>query len=393
MKPQRILYWEWHSFLKTGARRALCALVPEVTVFSYQMENWEQDDRFCAAFLAALKKQPVDAVFSVNFNPLISSICQEQGVPYLSWVYDAPLHIRDLSPLKNEVNHTYFFDRGEAESLRNQGYPVLDLPLAGDIATFQETIGKASQAERERYRSEVAFVGQLYQTEYEYYMGPLTPYQRGFLEGILNAQGKVYGGYFLPELLTEDFLNGLNDRYRAASGGTVSVTERELAYLLAQEDTRRERLLALSLLGRRFPVDLYSTSEDERLPKRQDGQNIGVRCHPYTDYYKTMPLIFAGAKINLNISLKCIRTGVPLRVFDVLSCGGFLLTNFQAELPELFNLGEELVCYQSMEELVALADFYLKHEDERRRIAENGKRRIETDYTPEKQMKKILEKV
>ncbi len=393
MNVQRILYWEWHSFLKTGAERALRSLVPEVTVFSYQMDDWEKDDRFCEAFLAALKKEPFDAVFSVNFNPLISTICQEQGVPYLSWVYDAPLHIRDLSPLKNEVNRTFFFDRGEADSLRNAGYPMLDLPLAGDAATFQKTIEKTSAAERERYRSEIALVGQLYQTEYNYYMGPLTPYQRGFLEGILNAQGKVYGGYLLPELMTKDLLDGLNERYRVASNGTASITERELTYLLAQEITGRERLMALSLLGRRFPVELYSTNEDERLPKRGGGQETGVCCHPYIDYYNVMPLVFAGAKINLNISLKCIRTGVPLRVFDVLACGGFLLTNFQAELPELFNLGEELVCYQNMEELVTLTDFYLKHDDERRRVAANGRRRVELDYTPEKQMKKILEKV
>ncbi len=393
MKAQKILYWQWHSFLKTGAERALRSLVPEVTVFSYQLENWEKDDRFCETFLAALKKEPFDAVFSVNFNPLISQICQEQGVPYLSWVYDAPLHIRDLSPLKNEVNRAYFFDRGEAETLRSEGYPVMDLPLAGDVVTFQQTIKEASSAERERFRSEIALVGQLYQTEYAYYMGPLTPYQRGFLEGILNAQGKVYGGYFLPELLTKELLNGMNERYHAASGGSAAITEKELIYLLAQEITGRERLMALSLLGRRFPVDLYSTNEDERLPKWDEARGAGVRCHAYIDYYSMMPLVFASAKINLNISLKCIRTGVPLRVFDVLSCGGFLLTNFQAELPELFNPGEELVCYQSMEELVTLTDFYLKHDEERRRVAENGRQRIEADYTPEKQMKKILEKL
>lgn len=393
MKIQRILCWQWRSFLKTGVERALQALVPEVTFFFYQMEDWEKDDRFCEAFLAALKKVPFDAVFSVNFNPLISRICHEQGVPYLSWIYDAPLHIRDLSPLRKEENHAFFFDRGEAQSLRNEGFPVLDFPLAGDAETFQRTIDKAPAAKRERYRSEIALVGQLYQTEYNYYMGPLTPYQRGFLEGILNAQGKVYGGYLLPELVTKDLLRGLNDRYRSASGGTASITERELTYLLAQEITSRERLMALSLLGRRFPVELYCTKGDERLPIRAEGQQTGVRCHPYIDYYNGMPLVFAGAKINLNISLKCIRTGVPLRVFDVLSCGGFLLTNFQAELPELFHPGEELVCYQSMEELVTLTEFYLKHDEERRRVAENGRRRILSDYTPEKQLKKILEKV
>ena len=106
-----------------------------------------------------------------------------------------------------------------------------------------------------------------------------------------------------------------------------------------------------------------------------------------------MPLAFANAEINLNISLKCIRTGVPLRVFDVLSCGGFLITNFQAELPELFEIGRELVCYSSVAELKELVDYYLRHEEERKRIAENGLRRIQECYTPEIQMKKIFGKI
>ena len=55
-----------------------------------------------------------------------------------------------------------------------------------------------------------------------------------------------------------------------------------------------------------------------------------------------MPIIFHQSKINLNLTAKSIRSGLSLRIFDVLGCEGFLITNYQAELPEHFNIGEDL---------------------------------------------------
>lgn len=393
MTGKTVLYWQWNSFLKAGVQHAFSALGLSFDTFFYQLTDWEGDEAFREAFAAALGKKSYDAVFSINFNPMISTICEEKGVPYLSWVYDSPLHIRELAPLKNSVNRIFFFDRGEAEEYRAQGIPAEYLPLAGDIRTFQRVIDTASAADRARYSAEIAFVGKLYQTDYNYYMGPLDEYLRGYLEGIVTSQGKVFGGYIIPNLITDELLDRLNERYRAASGGTASIEKRELTYLLAQEVTARERYLILALLGEHYAVDLYSPDRDERFLDRKNGEHTGVLTHPYVDYETKMPLVFAHAKLNLNISLKCIRTGIPLRVFDILSCGGFCLTNFQAELPEYFELGEEVVCYGSIEEMKALADFYLKNDTERERIAQNGRRRIEVDYTPEKQLAKIFEKI
>lgn len=73
---------------------------------------------------------------------------------------------------------------------------------------------------------------------------------------------------------------------------------------------------------------------DERL------NNVNNRG--YIDYYSQMPKAFYNAKINLNISLKIIQSGIPLRVLDVLACKGFLITNYQAEIMEYFTPGKIL---------------------------------------------------
>ena len=48
------------------------------------------------------------------------------------------------------------------------------------------------------------------------------------------------------------------------------------------------------------------------------------------------------------------------------------MTNYQSELPELFTIGQDLVSYGSMEEMLDLTAYYLEHDKERKEIAHNG---------------------
>ena len=89
-----------------------------------------------------------------------------------------------------------------------------------------------------------------------------------------------------------------------------------------------------------------------------------------------MPKAFKCSKVNLNISLKTIRTGIPLRVLDILASGGFVISNFQEELAEYFRLGEEIITYGDIEELYYLVNYYLQHEEERKEIADRGLQRV-----------------
>jgi len=374
LKDMRILFYQWHSFMNKGVEKAFSQLGIEYDTLFFQQTDWEKDTGLGRLVEKQLETKEYTMVFSVNFAPIISAICEEKNMIYVSWVYDAPIHIRDLSALKNSCNRIFFFDKIQAEGFKAQGINAFHMPLAGDIYSFA---GKAKG-----YKADVSLVGKLYQTEYNYYQGPLTAHQRGYLDGILNAQMKVYGGYFLDSMLDELLLKGLNESYYKASNGTVSITKEELEFMMASEITGRERYLALALLSKNYDVELYSTDKDERLSS--------VRYKGYADYYSQMPLVFKESKVNLNISLKIIKSGVPLRVFDVLASGGFLLTNYQPELPELFVMGEELAVYESIEDLYAKADFYIRNDRAREAIAMRGNEAIRKYYTFKQQIEKIL---
>ena len=59
---------------------------------------------------------------------------------------------------------------------------------------------------------------------------------------------------------------------------------------------------------------------------------------------------------------------------------GFVLTNYQSEIPEYFEIGQDLKTYASEEELLDKIGYYLSHEQERKAIAQNGYRKAKECY-------------
>lgn len=379
----KLLYFQWNSFMNPGIERALRRMGMPYDTFYYQFTDWEKDDTFCEQFEEKVKCGEYAKVFSVNYSPLISAVCERNQIEYISWVYDCPIHIRDFGSLQNRCNTIYFFDRMQAEENQKKGINAKHMPLAVDTDVFRETYEKGPDASNARkYQTDIALVGKLYQTEYQHYTQPLTPYQHGYLEGIIAAQLKVYGGYLIPELLTDELLENLNVSYAKASQNKVQIDKRELEYMLACETTGRERYIGLGLLSGHFRTALWSNEKDDRLTR--------VEYNGYADYYKQMPYIFHLSKINLNIALRAIQTGISLRVLDIMGCEGFVLTSYREEIAEHFKNGEECVIYEDVEDMYMKAKFYVEHETERQRIARNGYERVKRDFTFEKALQAML---
>lgn len=72
---------------------------------------------------------------------------------------------------------------------------------------------------------------------------------------------------------------------------------------------------------------------------------------------------------------------VTPRVFEVAGCGSFHICNFNKQLSKLLEIGEEIVCFKTKEDLKRLIKYYLVNEDEREAIAKNGQKRVYKDHT------------
>ena len=107
---------------------------------------------------------------------------------------------------------------------------------------------------------------------------------------------------------------------------------------------------------------------------------------------RKVPKVFHLSKINLNMTIKSIQSGLPLRILDIMGCGGFLMTNYQAELTDYFEIGRDLEAYSSLEELVEKCAFYLEHDDIRQEIAHNGYEKIKQHHTYPHRIAEMLRK-
>ena len=111
------------------------------------------------------------------------------------------------------------------------------------------------------------------------------------------------------------------------------------------------------------------------------------------DYETQMAPAFSYSRINMNPTMRCIHSGIPQRALDIMGSGGFLLSNWQPELAEAFADGESAALYASRDEMLEKIAWYLGHEDERKRIAANGRTIVEQQFTYEIALKKILQRV
>ena len=100
---------------------------------------------------------------------------------------------------------------------------------------------------------------------------------------------------------------------------------------------------------------------------------------------------FTKINININAWYNYIPSGVSLRIFDIPACGGFLITDFVEELPDLYKLPDEMETFKTQDEFIDKIKYYIKNASLREKIAENGYKRVIADHTYEIRMKQLLD--
>lgn len=335
-----------------------------------------------------LENNPVDFVFSINFFPYLAEVCNIFHIRYISWVVDSPVMELYTTAITKEYNRVFLFDRALFNEISpyNPG-KIFHFPLAANVEEKEKLFKETSESDKKRFSHDIAFVGSLYTEKCPYDRVKNLPDSiRGYLDGIMAAQEKVYGYYFIEDLLKDDVVEAFKahmEGFYTQPPGSFLTDKRTLSQLyIGNKISANERMHTFKALSERFPVNIYTASDTTKIPKLK---NMGT-AKSLTE----MPVIFNRSKINLNITSKAIRTGLPLRIFDILSSGGFVLSNYQEEIPELFVPGEDMVMYGSYEEMMYLIEYYLDHDKERKAIAESGFERLKSNYTYRIQMQKMI---
>ncbi len=383
-----ILFYRYNSICEPDMIAVLARLGHKVSEVTEEMANKDLGaKRQMELVSGALKAQAYQAVFSVNFFPVVSEVCNIFHVPYVCWVVDCPVMELYSHSIRNPWNRIFLFDYALYEEFCQENPEgIFYLPLGADYQRLDALLEGMTEEDRKEYAAEVSFVGSLYTEKCPYNRLKGDTYLKGYLDGVIEAQLKIYGYNLLEDCITDEVLEGFQKAVpfyqfpeRAAHNHRAA-----MAHLyLGNKVTEQERLRLLKRVSEEFELDLYTASDFSPLP----------RAH-YRGLAKTateMPKIFRLSKVNLNFTSKPIRTGLPLRVWDILGAGGFLLTNFQSEIPEYFEVGKDLETFASEEELVEKVRYYLAHGEEREKIARNGYQKAKEQYSLETRIRQMLE--
>lgn len=338
----------------------------------------------------AIEKCRPAMVFSINFFPAIAEVCHIHSLLYCCWTVDAPVPELYSQAITYDTNRIFLFDRSQYLEFREfQPDYTFHLPLAAAVERFDQVLGGEKKDPLADSRYDISFVGSLYSEKNPLASMELPEYERGYLDALSEAAAFVYGYDLIGNTLSDRCVKAI--RENAPNFYAPENVVADPAWYVAANSyvgiqaAERERIQTLNRLAEHFAVDLFTGSDTTPLN--------GVSTHGTVKTLTQMPWIFRNSKINLNMTIKPIRTGLPLRIFDILGCGGFCMTNYQEELEDLFRIGTDLEAYGSPEELEEKCAYYLTHEEERQRIAANGYRKAAESHTYRIRMAEMLRKI
>ena len=388
----KVLFIEWNSFGNEDIKGAFAAEDHEVVCYPFSNKDSRRDEELEQDFASILRKETPDVVFSFNYFPVISNVCKKEDIRYISWIYDSPYVMLYSYTVINPCNVIYVFDKELYMEFHNAGIQTVHyMPMAANTERLDKVGEEGSDmsahfaSSQPQYLYNISFVGSLYTEEHNFFdrMTTLSDYTKGYLDAIMSAQMKIQGYNFIQESLSPI----MDDLYHALPmdpnpDGVESKEYLYAQYVINRKITGLERTELIRAVTERFHFDLFTPNKDFTMPN--------LTNHGTVDYYTQMPLVFKQSKINLNISLRSIKSGIPLRAFDIMGSGGFLLSNFQADYLDDFIPGVDFDYYESKEDLLAKTGYYLSHDDERAAIAKNGHDKVAANHTFRHRVREML---
>lgn len=392
----RILYYDWDEFNGEDCRDAMKRLGHQVDVFKLNMNGFDLTPEIEGKIKELVTKTEVDGkryydlLYSFDFFPNISEACQKYDIPYVSWVFDCPHYTLDSHVTNNPVNRIFVFDKVLYQNMVNKGVKTINYsPLGVNEKRLGELCQKLDKETGDEiaYEHDVSFLGNLYDNEYNFYdqVNFLPPVLKGYTDAVIKAQERVFGADFFTEeeIYPYEKVKELRQYIQFEQTGKYEIDyDGVMLDILRKKVTVNERRNILTEMGKRFNTVLYTSPGTKPIE--------GVCDLGLASYNEKMPRVFHRSKVNLNITLRSILSGVSLRVIDILAAGGFLITNYQAEIAECFEDGVDLVMAYTPEDMIQKTAYYLQHEDERKEIALNGQKKVFENFAYTKLLQDIL---
>lgn len=325
-----------------------------------------------------IRKNTPIFVFSINYFPYISIVCNSLKIKYVSVSVTCPMvEIYNLT-IRNECNRVFLFDYDQYLSIKDENPDgIFYLPLGTNVERLMNVTDKV-----EDYRYDVSFVGSLYNEKDPFIELNINEERKSYYENLMKTQiiNTSSGQEHLESAISEENVEEIKKAAKGFYLSKLSVKNIDkyvaVNNYLSPHMTYIERVRTLNSIAKRFGRGCLHLFTNSNAVELED-----IIVHGGVDTLNEMPKVFRQSKINLNLSTRSIITGIPQRIWDVLGAGGFLITNYQNELNKYFEIGEHLEVYKDENELLDKIEYYLQNEELREKIARKGHELVKEKHT------------
>lgn len=142
----------------------------------------------------------------------------------------------------------------------------------------------------------------------------------------------------------------------------------------------------LEKVAEKIPVHIWGQglrflSPNSPLRKNYHGEAWGLQM------YK----ILAQSKIVLNRHISVAENYANnMRLYESTGMGAMLITDKKDNLSDLFNVGQEIISYDSVLDLIKKIEYYLNNDKKRQEIAEKGQRRTLSNHSYKTRMEELV---
>ena len=337
--------------------------------------TWDIQRQASESLRDAAQRIRPQLAFAINYFPGIAEACAELEIPLIVWEIDPATD--GLTPVGGTSDHVHIHTyrksnvaRFQAAGFRHVAYT----PLAAN------TRKRTPCPDGGRMGPDVCFVGASMVDQAMAFRSlfldawagahPADPDARrhglALLTGLLTQQRMQPRDYLIPELMM---------RHMAAF---VAAVEGHLPHdpvaLVGEMAAAERRLTVAARLG---GEGLHVWGD----PGWKAAERHGVVHRGFAGHHQQLTTIYQQGKIHVDINRLYQLDIVPMRVFDVLACGGFLIAEHSPALEDLFSIGTELESWSTIDELVEKVRFYKDHPDDAKRIAAQGRRAVIERHT------------
>ena len=319
-----------------------------------------------------IKRFNPQVAFAVNYTNGLAELFESHGVDLICWEVDPATD--HLKPISTSSDRAYVFTYREAnvEEFVKAGFKNVEyLPLASDTEKRMPT--KLSTEEHDIYDARLSFVGssmtenaislrKIFLSQYKVYRdGSEDAVEEGnrLLEEILSVQRQNFSICVIPDFLDKYFSGFISYLLKLPGAHNPFILVGEIA----AAEKRANYIANLGSLG----VKVWG--DDGWLSTEQ----YGVKYMGSAGHTCEINKIYSASSINVDINRLYQMDIVPMRIFDIIACGGFVLAEYSKELSNIFEIGKEVETYSTLDELVSKATYYLDHESEALEIAKRGR--------------------